>query len=137
VGERKARDLESWRISIKRQAVHSQPTTLPPAQLQTIRTKYAQQRQTLADQEQAARVQTAQEQAEISVRWATKHAGFSGELTATHQKFSKERAQIDAQGTAARKQADTAALHRELAEREVTAYQKVSYRRYLADIIRP
>lgn len=137
VGERKARDLESWRIGVEREAALSQPNTLPPVQLQGIRMKYIQQRQALTDQEQAARSQATHEQAEISVRWASKHAGFSSELTTTHQKFSQERAQTDAQRTAVRKHADAAAWYRELAEREVAAYQKVKYRRYLAGIIRP
>jgi hypothetical protein len=137
VGEKKARDLESWRISIQQQAMRSQPNALPPAQLQAIRTKYTQQRQALADQEQAARAQEAHEQAEIKVRWASTHADFSGELTATHQRLAQERAHADSKLTAAQKEADVALWHRELAEREVAAYQKVSYRRYLAGIIRP
>jgi hypothetical protein len=137
VGERKARDLESWRISINSHAMRSRPSTLPPAQLQAIRMKYTQQRQALTDQEQVARTQAAHEQAEISVRWASKHAGFPGELAAIHLKFSQERAQTDAQRTTAQKEADAADWHRELAEREVAAYQKVRYRRYLAGIIRP
>ena len=82
VGEKKARDLESWRISIERHAISSRPNTLPPAQLQAIRMRYTQQRQALADQEQAARAQVAHEQREIRVRWASTHAGFSGQLTA-------------------------------------------------------
>jgi hypothetical protein len=136
VGEKKARDLESWRRSIEQQAMRSQPNALPTAQLQTIRIKYTQQRQALADQEQAARAQAAHEQREIKVRWASTHAGFSGELTATHQRFAQERAQTDTKLTAAQKEADAALWHRELAEREVVAYQKVSYRRYLAGMIR-
>jgi hypothetical protein len=136
VGEKKARDLESWRRSIEHQAMQSQPATLPPAQLHTIKMKYTQQRQALADQEQAARAQTAHEQREISVRWVSTHAGLSSELTAVHQKFAQERAQADVQLAAAQKEADPAVWHRELAEREVAAHQKVSYRRYLAGIIR-
>jgi hypothetical protein len=124
-------------MSIERQAMQSQPTALPPAQAQAIRMKYTQQRQALVDQEQTARAQAAHEQKEISVRWAPIHAGLSGELTTSHQKFAQERAQADVQLTAAQKEADAAVWHRELAEREVAAYQKVSYRRYLAGIVRP
>ena len=137
VGEKKARDLESWRISIQHQAIMTQPNALPPAQLQAIRIRYTQQRQTLANQEQAARAQAGDEQREIRVRWASIHADFSGELTATHQKFAQDRAHTDAKLIAAQKEADVALWHRELAEREVAAYQKVSYRRYLAGITRP
>jgi hypothetical protein len=137
VGDKKAHDLESWRMSVQHRAVRSQPNTLPPAQLQAIRMRYTQQRQALANQEQAGRAQVAHEEREIRVRWASTHAGFSGELTATHQKFAQERAQTDAKLTAAQKDADVALWHRELAEREVAAYHKVSYRQYLAGIIRP
>jgi len=137
VGEKKAHDLESWRRSIEQQAIRSQPNTLPTAQLHAIRIKYTQQRQLLADQERAARAQAGHEQREIKVRWASTHAGFSGELTATHQRFARERAHTDAKLTAAQKEADAALWHRELAEREVAAHQKVSYRRYLAGIVRP
>jgi hypothetical protein len=137
VGEKKARDLESWRRSIEQQAIRSQPNALPTAQLQAIRIRYTQQRQALADQEQAARAQVANEQREIKVRWASTHAGFSSELTATHQRFAQERAHTDAKLTAVQKEVDVAFWHRELAEREVAAYQNVSYRRYLAGIIRP
>jgi hypothetical protein len=136
VGEKKAHDLESWRTSIEQQAIRSQPNALPTAQLQAIRINYTQQRQMLADQEQAARAQVAYEQREVKVRWASTHAGFSSELTATHQRFAQERAHADAQLTAAQKEADAALWHRELAEREVVAYRKVSYRQYLAGIVR-
>jgi hypothetical protein len=136
VGDRRARDLESWRMSAERQATQSQPTALPPAQAQAIKVKYTQQSQALADQEQAAHAQTAHEQSEISARWASTHAGLSSELTAMHQKFAQERGQTDAQSIAAQKEADAAAWYRQLAEREVAPYQKVSYRRYLAGVIR-
>ena len=136
VGEKKARDLESWRRSIEYQAMQSQPTALPSAQLQAIMNRYTQQRQALADQEQASRAQAVHDQREITVRWAATHASFSGELTAIHRKLAQERAQTDTQLTAAQKDAEVAIWHRELAEREVVAYQNVSYHRYLAGIIR-
>jgi DNA-binding helix-hairpin-helix protein with protein kinase domain len=137
IGEKKARDLERWRMSIERHARMTQPNALPPPQLQAIRMKYTQQRQALADQEQAARAQSVHELGEIRLRWAAIHGGFSSDLTATHQKFAQERAQADAKLGAVQKMADAALWHRELAEREVAAYQKVSYRRYLAGITRP
>jgi hypothetical protein len=136
VGEKKARDLEGWRRSVEYQARASQPMALPPTQLQAIKMKYTQQRQALADEEQVARAQAAHEQKEISARWAPTHADLSGQLVLIHQKFAQERAQTDAQLAGTHKQADVAVWQRDLAEREVAAYQKVSYRQYLAGIVR-
>jgi hypothetical protein len=136
VGEKKASDLENWRRSIENAAIATQPSSLPTAHAQTIRTKYAQQRQALADQEQAAHVQAANEQGQIRQKWATTHAAFSRELATTRQAFAQERAQADRHLTMAQKQASTAVWQRELAERELAAYHDVSYRRYLAGVIR-
>jgi hypothetical protein len=136
VGEKKARDLESWRRGVEFQATRTQPTTLPAPRLQAIRAKYLQQGQALADQEQAARAQAAQGCKEISAKWASTHARIASELTATRLKFGQERRQIDNQMTSARKEADTALWQRQLTEREVAAYQKVKYRRFLLGIFK-
>jgi hypothetical protein len=136
VGERKARDLDNWRRGIEQQAMATQPAVLPPAQLQGIRMKYSQQRQALADQERAARAQTADDQRQVSAKWASVHADFSAQLSATRQNSAQERARIDSQLTLVRKQVEAALWQRGLAEREVAAYQQVSYRQYLACIIR-
>lgn len=136
IGDKKAQSLENWRRSTEYAAMASQPTSLPATQLQAIRMKYTQQRQILADQEQAARAQAAHEHRQTTAKWAATHAGFSGEVTNTRQRLAQERAQTDTQLTAARKKAEAAVWQRELADREVAAYRKVSYGRYLVGIIR-
>jgi hypothetical protein len=99
--------------------------------------KYVQQKQELANQEQAARAQSAHGRSQIYAKWASVHAGFSGELTVTHQRFAQDRAQADTNLTSARKRTDVLVWQRELAEREVVAYKNVSYLRYLISMLRP
>lgn len=136
VGEKKARDLDNWRRRIERAAMATQPSSLPAAQAQAIRTKYTLQRQALADQEKAARVQAASEQNQIRQRWAQTNTAISTELADTRRTFAQERAQADLQLVTAQKQANTATWQRELAEREIAAYRNVNYRRYIAGVIR-
>ena len=64
------------------------------------------------------------------------HAAISAKIVPMRQAFAQERVQADAQLTMARKQVSTAMWRRELAERELAAYRNVSYRRYLAAVIR-
>ena len=54
IGEVKAVALETWRREVEARARRTQPTSLPPAQVQAIRLKYAQRRQTLAQEEHRA-----------------------------------------------------------------------------------
>ena len=72
-----------------------------------------------------------------TTKWAPTHASFSSELTTTRQRFARERAGSNDDLAAARKKVDAAVWQRDLAEREVAAYEKVNYRRYLVGIIRP
>ena len=114
----------------------SQPSALPPAQLQAIRMMYTQQRQALVGQEQAARAQVAGEQSQIAMKWAVAHSSFSDELTTTRQSFARERVKADDALNVARKRANVPAWQRKLAEREVAAYRRVSYGQYLGSIVR-
>ncbi len=136
VGEKKARDLENWRRMVEGRATATQPSSLPPAQAQAIRTKYAQQRQTLADQEKAARTQAVNDQRQVGQKWAPAHSAIAGELVSIRQGFAGERAKADLKLTAAQRQASTAVWQRDLAERELAAYRGVSYRRYVAGVIK-
>lgn len=136
VGEKKARDLESWRKTHEIRAMSTQPTALPAAQAQAISAKYLQQRQALVDQERAAQARAAADQLQIGQKWAPTHAAFSGELIAARKVFGEERAQADTDLATAQKQASVATWQRDLAQREVAAYRSVTYGRYLAGIIR-
>ena len=136
VGEKKARDLDNWRRAMGNAALATQPSSLPAAQAQAIRSRYAQQRQALVDQERAARAQATNDQRQVRQKWGPMHAAISAEIVPTRQAFAQERVQADAQLTMAQKQVSTAIWQRELAERELAAYRNVNYRRYLAVIIR-
>jgi hypothetical protein len=136
VGERKANDLENWRRMVEGRAMATQPSSLPSAQALAIRAKYTQERQMLANQEQAARLQAADDQRHLAQKWATTHTSISGELVTTRQTFAQERAQVDLKVATTQKQVNTAVWQRELAEREVAAYRDVRYRRYIAGVIK-
>jgi hypothetical protein len=136
VGEKKALDLENWRRMLEGRAIASQPSSLLAAQAQAIRARYTQQRQAIADQEKAAQAQAINDLRQVGQKWAPIHLAISGELVVTRQAFAQERAQTDLHVTTAQKQASTTVWHRELAEREIAAYRNVSYRRYLAGVIR-
>jgi hypothetical protein len=136
VGEKKARDLDNWRRGVERIAIASQPSSLPVAQAQAIRSKYAQEKQTLADQEKVARAQVTSDQGKVRQKWIPLHAAISAKISPTRQAFAQERAQADLHLTAARKEASSTVWQRELAERELAAYRDVSYRQYLAGVFR-
>jgi hypothetical protein len=135
VGEKKARDLDNWRRAQESMARATQPSSLPTAQAQAIRSKYAQERQMLANQERGDRAQAISDQSQIKQKWATVHSGVSARLASARQTFSQERAQADLHVSTAKKGLNAAIMRRVLAEREVSAHRNVSYRRYLAGVI--
>lgn len=135
VGEKKARDIDAWRQGILRQAQASQPATLPTDVTRAISARYMQQRKDLADRQKAAEVQHADHAGQVAQKWAPIHAGFSAELTSKHQETSGDRARLDSEISAARKQASTVEWQRDMAERQLAAYRDVSYLRYLAKIM--
>jgi hypothetical protein len=136
VGEKKAQDLENWRRGVERAAIATQPSSLPVAQAQAIRSRYAQRRNALADQERIARTQAANDQSQVKQKWASTHVSISAKLAPTRQAFAQERAQADLHLSTAQKEVSAATMRRQLAERELSAYRKVSYRRYLTGAIR-
>jgi hypothetical protein len=136
VGEKKADALDSWRRRLELRAMATMPPALPSAQAQAIRAKYVQQRQYLANEEQTARTRASNEQNQINQKWMQIHTSISAHLLSARQAFAQERVQINVQLTAAQKQVSTASWQRDLAVREVSAYQSVSYLRYLAGIIK-
>jgi hypothetical protein len=137
VGEKKARDLDIWRRGQESIARATQPSSLPAGQSQAIRSKYFQQRQVLADQDRAARHQADSDKSQTEQKWAAAHVAISEKLTLTSQTFAQERAQADLHVSTAKKEESAAIMRQVLAEREVAAYRNVSYRRYLAGVIRP
>ncbi len=136
VGEKKARDLESWRSALEMRARATQPASLPTAQAQAISARFLQERQALVDQEKVAQAAAASDQRQIGQKWAPTHTAFSAELIARRQAFGQERAQADVSLATAQKQVSVTTWQRDLAQREVAAYCNVSYRRYVAGVIR-
>ena len=137
VGEKKAHALDSWRRALEMRARATQPSRLPSAQAQAIKAKYMQQRQNLANEEQAAHARAPIELRQISQKWMQTHTSISAELVSTRQAFAQERAQADVQLAAAQKQASATTWQRDLAAREISAHRNVSYLRYLTGIIEP
>jgi hypothetical protein len=136
VGEKKAHALDSWRRVIETRAKATQPSRLPSAQAQAIKAKYMQQRQNLANEEQATRARASIELKQISQKWMQTHRSISAELVSTRQAFAQERAQADVQLTAAQKQASATAWQRDLAAREISAHRNINYLQYLTGIVR-
>jgi hypothetical protein len=136
VGEKKARDLDNWRRNVEGAVRASQPASLPLTHSQAIRSKYAQERQALADQEKIVRAQATADRRQVQQKWAPVHVANSAKITPTHQVFAQERAQIDVRLTAARKKASSDKWLQESADRELAAYRDVSYRRYLLGVFR-
>ena len=135
VGEKKAYALDSWRRALEMQARVTQPSRLPSAQAQAIRAKYIQQRQNLANEEQAAQARASFELKQISQKWMQTHTSISAELVSARQAFAQERTQANAQLSAAQKHASTTTWQRDLAAREISAHRNVNYLRYLTGII--
>jgi hypothetical protein len=136
VGEKKARELENWRRNVVSRAMASQPASLPAIQTQAIRNKYFLQQQALTNQLQAARIQATDDQKMIGQKWVQTHTAISGDLVAARQGFAQERADITQRLMESQKQADLAAWHQNLAERELAAYRDVRYGRYVRGVIK-
>jgi hypothetical protein len=136
VGEKKANGLENWRRNVEMVARASQPPSLPQAQGDAIRIRYAQQRQSLDNEERAARAHAVGGQHQVAQKWISSHTVISAEMVAVRQEFAQERSQIDLRLADAQRQSGTAAWQRELAERELAAYRNVRYRSYIVGAIK-
>jgi hypothetical protein len=136
IGAVKAVALETWRREVEARARRTQPTSLPPAQVQAIRLKYAQQRQSLAQEEHRVRAEAAAQQHQIRERWAVAHSAIAVELSETRDRFLQERAQADLRLSKARREARDVTWQQVSAERELSAYRKVTYWRYCACVAR-
>ena len=135
VGEKKAAALDSWRRGLEMRARVTQPSRLSPVQAQAIQAKYMQQRQNLANEEQAAQARASFELRKVTQKWMQTHASLSAELVSVRQAFAQERAQANTQLAAAQKQASATTWKRDLAAREISAHRKVNYLRYVSGII--
>ena len=136
IGEVKAVALDTWRREVEAHARRTQPTTLPQAQVQEIRLKYAQKRQSLVQEENHARTEAETQQHQVRERWATIHATITVELTETRDRFLQECAQADLQLSKARREARDATWQQVSAQRDLIKYSEVTYWRYCACVAR-
>lgn len=136
IGEVKARVLDQWRLEVESRARRAQPGSLPPAQVQAIRLKYAQQRQSLVLQERNVRVEAVMQQNEIRERWRGSYVAISSELAEVRERFLSEREQAEVRLSNARREARDMAWQQVRAMRELGAYREVTYLSYCARVLR-
>lgn len=136
IGEVKANALETWRREVEARARRAQPSSLPPAQVQAIRLKYAQRRQSLVQEENNARADIAVQLNQIRERWASIHVTIASELSETRDRFLPERAQADLRLSSARREARDVTWQQVSAKKELDAYQEVTYLRYCTRVVR-
>jgi len=136
VGETKARAMDTWRRGVEDRARSTQPSSLPQAQLQAIRLKYAQQLHTLVQSEQRFRAESVTHQRQIRERWGLTHARLALELSQTRQSFLPERARTDLQLSTAKREAREAAWRQMSGKRERSSYRGVTFPRYCSHIVK-
>jgi tRNA A-37 threonylcarbamoyl transferase component Bud32 len=136
IGETKARALDAWRRQILSRAQSTQPSSLPQAQVQAIRFRYAQQSQTLVQSEHRIRAEYVTQQRQIRERWRIIHDRLALELSQTRQSFLPERARSDLQLGNVKKDAREAAWRQMSSKRELSAYRAVTFPRYCSSIIK-
>jgi hypothetical protein len=136
VGEKKAQALVNWRQGIERRARATQPSSLPATQAGSIKDRYISRHRSFADAEKAATGKAANEKRQIRQKWAQTRAAISAELVSARQGFVQEKAQADAQLSAAQNREGTVSWQRDIAAREAAAYRGVTYRRYLSGVVK-
>ena len=136
IGQVKAIALETWRREVEARARRTLPSLLPPAQVQAISIKYAQRRQSLAQEEHNARAEVAVQQNQIRKRWAGVHVAIASELSETRDRFLQERARADLRLSSARREARDVTWQQVSAKRELGAYREVTYVSYCTRVVR-
>ena len=136
IGEVKAVALDTWRRNIEVRARGTQPLSLPPAQVQVIRIKYAQKRQLIAQEEINARADAVAKQRHIRERFATIRTTIATELTETRDRFSQEYAQSDQHLSEARREERDVTWLQESTQRDLSKYTKVTYWKYCVSVAR-
>ena len=136
IGEAKARALVTWRHEVEARARTTQPSSLPQAQAQAIKLKYAQQLQTLVQSDQRFRAEFLTQERQIRDRWKMTHAALALELSQKRQSFLPERARSDLQLSSAMKEVREASWRRVSGRREYNSYREVTFARYWSCVIK-
>lgn len=135
IGEKKARELNNWRLEVESNARATWPTVLPQAQESEIAAKYAKQTQSLEKDKQAAVALAAQRRESVRKEWAATHQDIERELNEVTARFARQRAEKDTEIAAARQHAQAAIWRRDFAQRERERYRSITYRHYVRRLI--
>lgn len=135
IGVAKARSLDNWRCAVESTARLRQPVTLPKAQHDAILAKFAQQMESLKNDKEAARLQAGKEKDELRRKCRKAQEEATKQLGDEVTRLTGLRSGQDASLIVARKQADTAALQRDYARRDLDRYRRIRYRRYLRRLV--
>lgn len=136
IGEKKARALNNWRLTVESNARATWPTALPRAQKAAITDGYAQQKRSLENKKQVTRRQAAEQRETLRKKWAAKHTEVEQELNSVTARFAQLRAEKDTAIATARQHAETAIWRRDFARRELDRYRSIRYRHYVKRLVR-
>ena len=135
IGQGRAAALYSWRIQVEARARVTQPTALPRAQRQVIANRYAQRRQSLKNDQVAARGRASLEVTSLRNKWAATHSGIAQELRQATERLEALRTAPNPELAAARRQSETANWQRDFAKLELNRYRRIRYSRYLRRLV--
>jgi DNA-binding helix-hairpin-helix protein with protein kinase domain len=135
IGQGRAAALYSWRLAVEAIARSSQPTALPPARRQAIAHRYARERQSLQNDQVAARGRASLELTSLRNKWAATHSDIAQELQRAKERLETLRTAPNPELAAARKQSETANWQRDFAQLELNRYRRIRYSRYLRRLV--
>jgi hypothetical protein len=135
IGQGRAAALYSWRLEAEAVARSTQPTALPPARRQAIAHRYARERQSLQNDQVAARGRASLELTSLRNQWAATHSDIAQELQRAKERLETLRTAPNPELAAARKQSETANWQRDFAQLELNRYRRIRYSRYLRRLV--
>ena len=135
IGQGRAAALYSWRLNVEDRARVTQPTALPRVQRQGIAYRYAQRRQSLKNDQVAARGRASLELTNVRNQWAVTHNGIAQELQQAKGRLEALRTAPNPELAAARKQSETANWQRDFAKLELNRYRRIRFSRYLKRLV--
>jgi hypothetical protein len=127
VGPQRARRLIEWRNQVARQAATTAPHLLPPAEENKIRDGFRRQRLAWDDDERRAHREAVDRSEEARQVLHARLTEIGRALREAQQGAAESRGRIDADLIVARKAANEAKWRRVMAERTVSAYQRITF----------
>lgn len=135
IGQRRAAALYSWRLQVEARARLTQPTVLPRLQRQGIANRYANQRQSLKNDQTASRGRAALDLTDVRNRWVATQASIAKELQQARERLETLRTAQDPEMAIARKKSETANWQRDFAKLELNRYRRIRYSHYLKRLL--